>query len=112
MLYPLGVAYPTSLAATKAAAGAMTLYTTPDGGIRVESPEIVIQSRWADPADPAAFKAIQDAGLARFAKAQANDGLSKKLIAKRDSYLAAAGGDVATATKFWNIENPNTPWPA
>ena len=47
-----------------------------------------------------AFKIIQD------------DVSSKKLVAKRDAYLVATKGDVATAQKIWAVENPNKPWPA
>jgi hypothetical protein len=111
-LTPTGVAFNTAAKATAQAANVARIVLSPTGGLTAIMPDGGVASRFVDAPDMAAFTSIRDTGLARFAVAQANDGISRKMIAKRDAFLAAAGGDVALATKFWNIENPTTPWPA
>lgn len=111
-LTPTGIAFTTALKATNQIPNVVRLETSPDGGVRAIAPDGNVQSRWVDAPDMPAFKTIRDAGLARFSKAQADDGLTRRQIVKRDAYLAAANGDVALAQKFWAVENPTTPWPA
>ena len=98
--------------ANAAASGVISIAVGPNGETKGVSVDAAVVPRLLSAPDVRAFKIIQDAGLARYDTAVANDVSSKKLVAKRDAYLVATKGDVATAQKIWAIENPNKPWPA
>jgi hypothetical protein len=96
--------------ATRAAVNILGITQEYNGDLTADGPVATVTSRFLRPADPDAFNAIRDAGLARFAEAQISVPAGNKLIVKRDAYLALAGGDVAKAQAFWAL-GESKPWP-
>ena len=111
VLEPLYVAWAAKADATRAATGILRLLPTGDGNYTTEPVQVSVQPYWSEVENMAAYHAIREAGLLRFQQVVAAAAVSKKVIAKRDAYLAAANGDAVLAQKFWAVENPNIPWP-